>query len=67
MTLALQDGPRFDLAPYRLSGTVYGVLLNHRAALLALGEVVDKPPYKAAPKSVRNCTPGYAAWTRCRR
>ena len=28
----------FDVAPYRLSGTVYGVLLNHRDALAALGE-----------------------------
>jgi 5-oxopent-3-ene-1,2,5-tricarboxylate decarboxylase/2-hydroxyhepta-2,4-diene-1,7-dioate isomerase len=42
----------FDIAPYRLSGTVYGVLMNHRAALAALGDAVDKPPYKAAPRSV---------------
>jgi 5-oxopent-3-ene-1,2,5-tricarboxylate decarboxylase/2-hydroxyhepta-2,4-diene-1,7-dioate isomerase len=45
-------GPGFDVAPYRLSGTVYGVLMNHRAALEALGDAVDKPPYKAAPQSV---------------
>lgn len=45
----------FDLAfpfpPYRLSGTVYGVLMNHRAALAALGDAVNQPPYKAAPKA----------------
>lgn len=42
----------FDVPPYRLSGAVYGVLLNHRAALAALGDAVDAAPYKAAPKSV---------------
>ncbi|MDQ2736081.1 MAG: fumarylacetoacetate hydrolase family protein [Pseudomonadota bacterium] len=42
----------FDIAPYRLSGTVYGVLMNHHAGLAALGDAVDKPPYKGAPKSV---------------
>ena len=42
----------FDIAPYRLSGTVLGVLVNHRAALAALGDAVDRPPYKAAPKGV---------------
>ena len=44
--------PCFDMPPYRLSGAVYGVLMNHREALAALGDAVDKPPYKAAPKSV---------------
>lgn len=44
--------PRFDMAPYRLSGTVYGVLMNHRAALAALGDAVERPPYVAAPKGV---------------
>ncbi|MGZ5186270.1 MAG: fumarylacetoacetate hydrolase family protein [Caldimonas sp.] len=42
----------FDATPFRLSGSVYGVLLNHRAALAALGPAVDQPPYKGAPKSV---------------
>ena len=42
----------FDVAPFRLSGTVYGTLLNHRDALAALGDAVDAAPYKAAPKSV---------------
>ena len=41
----------FDFAPYRLSGTVYGVLLNHRDALAALGEAASQPPYKAPPKA----------------
>ncbi|MDQ2927472.1 MAG: fumarylacetoacetate hydrolase family protein, partial [Pseudomonadota bacterium] len=45
-------GTCFDIAPYRLSGTVCGVLMNHHAALAALGDAVDKSPYKAAPKSV---------------
>lgn len=37
--------------PYRLSGTVLGVLLNHRGALAALGDAVNMPPYKAPPKA----------------
>lgn len=41
----------FGFAPYRLSGTVYGVLLNHAPALAALGGVVNAAPYKAAPKA----------------
>ena len=32
-------------------GTVYGCLLNHRAALAALGDAVNHPPYKAPPKA----------------
>src|SRR5580698_700581 len=39
----------FDVAPYALSGTVYGALLNHRSALAALGDTVNRPPYNAAP------------------
>ncbi len=31
--------------------TVYGTLLNHRAALAALGDSVHQPPYKAPPKA----------------
>jgi 5-oxopent-3-ene-1,2,5-tricarboxylate decarboxylase/2-hydroxyhepta-2,4-diene-1,7-dioate isomerase len=41
----------FDLAPFRLSGVVYGVLMNHRTALAALGDSVHQPPYKAPPKA----------------
>jgi 5-oxopent-3-ene-1,2,5-tricarboxylate decarboxylase / 2-hydroxyhepta-2,4-diene-1,7-dioate isomerase len=40
----------FDVPPYRLSGTVYGALLNHRSALAALEDAVNKPPYNAPPK-----------------
>jgi 5-oxopent-3-ene-1,2,5-tricarboxylate decarboxylase/2-hydroxyhepta-2,4-diene-1,7-dioate isomerase len=40
-----------DFAPYRLSGTVYGTLLNHRSALAALGAAVNQPPYQAAPRA----------------
>ncbi|MGC1521299.1 MAG: fumarylacetoacetate hydrolase family protein [Steroidobacteraceae bacterium] len=38
-----------DVAPFRLSGTVYGALLNHRSALAALGEDAHRPPYDAPP------------------
>lgn len=41
-----------DVAPFRLSGTVYATLLNHRRSLAALGEAVAAAPYKGAPKSV---------------
>jgi 5-oxopent-3-ene-1,2,5-tricarboxylate decarboxylase / 2-hydroxyhepta-2,4-diene-1,7-dioate isomerase len=40
-----------DFAPFRLSGMVYGTLLNHRSAVAALGEAANQPPYKAAPKA----------------
>lgn len=41
----------FDTPPYRISGAVYGTLLNSKAALEALGDSVDAPPYKGAPKA----------------
>jgi len=41
----------FDVPPYRLSGAVYGTLLNHRTALAALGQAVHQPPYHAPPKA----------------
>lgn len=48
----MQPNPlAFDFAPYRLSGTVYGVLLNHAPALRTLGALVNEPPYKAPPKA----------------
>jgi 5-oxopent-3-ene-1,2,5-tricarboxylate decarboxylase/2-hydroxyhepta-2,4-diene-1,7-dioate isomerase len=40
-----------DVPPYRLSGSVYGVLLNHRTALQALGDAVNRPPYNAPPQA----------------
>jgi 5-oxopent-3-ene-1,2,5-tricarboxylate decarboxylase / 2-hydroxyhepta-2,4-diene-1,7-dioate isomerase len=39
----------FEVPPYRLSGAVYGTLLNHRSALTALGDAASRPPYDAAP------------------
>ena len=39
----------FDVPPHRLSGAVYGALLNHRSALAALGESVNQLPYKGPP------------------
>lgn len=41
----------FDVFPYRLSGTVYGTLLNHRQALEQLSDSVKEPPYMGAPKA----------------
>jgi 5-oxopent-3-ene-1,2,5-tricarboxylate decarboxylase/2-hydroxyhepta-2,4-diene-1,7-dioate isomerase len=38
-----------DVAPFRLSGAVYGALLNHRSALAALGPAASQPPYQAPP------------------
>jgi 5-oxopent-3-ene-1,2,5-tricarboxylate decarboxylase / 2-hydroxyhepta-2,4-diene-1,7-dioate isomerase len=40
----------FDVPPYRLSGAVYGTLMNHRSALTLLGDAVNRPPYNAPPK-----------------
>jgi 5-oxopent-3-ene-1,2,5-tricarboxylate decarboxylase / 2-hydroxyhepta-2,4-diene-1,7-dioate isomerase len=42
----LLDGP-----PWRLSGAVYGALLNHTPQLAALGEAAYQPPYKAPPRA----------------
>ncbi len=39
----------FDVAPFRLSGAVYGVLLNHAPALAAMAAAASKPPYNAPP------------------
>ena len=39
------------MRPWRLSGTVYGTLLNHAPALAALGDAANAAPYKAAPKA----------------
>lgn len=41
----------FSSAPYRLSGTVYGTLLNHAGALASLGDAVNHAPYKAPPQA----------------
>lgn len=52
LPFALWAGPRIEVAPFRLSGTVYATLLNHRRSLEALGDAVAAAPYKGAPKSV---------------
>lgn len=41
----------FDVPPYRLSGVVYGTLMNDPRALAALGDAVQQAPYKAPPKA----------------
>jgi 5-oxopent-3-ene-1,2,5-tricarboxylate decarboxylase / 2-hydroxyhepta-2,4-diene-1,7-dioate isomerase len=41
----------FDIPPYRLSGAVYGALLNHRSAAAALGDAVNRPPYNGPPNA----------------
>jgi 5-oxopent-3-ene-1,2,5-tricarboxylate decarboxylase / 2-hydroxyhepta-2,4-diene-1,7-dioate isomerase len=41
----------FDSPPWRLSGTVYGALLNHAPQLAALGDAVHQPPHKAPPQA----------------
>jgi 5-oxopent-3-ene-1,2,5-tricarboxylate decarboxylase/2-hydroxyhepta-2,4-diene-1,7-dioate isomerase len=45
------DAVPMCVPPYRLSGTVYGTLLNHRSALTELGEAASQPPYKAPPRA----------------
>ena len=40
-----------DVPPFRLSGTVYGALLNHRTALHALGDTVNQSPYQRPPQA----------------
>jgi len=40
-----------EVAPYRLSGRVYGTLVNHRSALQLIGDAVAAAPYKAAPQA----------------
>ncbi|HKT73056.1 MAG TPA: fumarylacetoacetate hydrolase family protein [Steroidobacteraceae bacterium] len=39
-----------DVAPYRLTGRVYGTLVNHQSALKTLGNAVHEAPYKGAPQ-----------------
>lgn len=40
-----------DVPPYRLSGVVYGALLNHHTAVSTLGDAVAQPPYKGVPRA----------------
>ena len=46
------SSPRIEVAPFRLSGTVYATLLNHRHSLASLGDAVSAKPYQGAPKNV---------------
>jgi 5-oxopent-3-ene-1,2,5-tricarboxylate decarboxylase/2-hydroxyhepta-2,4-diene-1,7-dioate isomerase len=39
----------FEFPPFRLTGAVYGTLLNHRSALAELGDKAAQPPYDAPP------------------
>ncbi len=45
-----QAGSNLDLEP-PVSGTVYGVMLNLRQALEALGPALDQPPYLKPPRA----------------
>lgn len=38
-----------NVPPYRLSGRVYGALINHRTVLALLGAAVNEPPYQGPP------------------
>src|ERR1700681_2981816 len=40
-----------EIAPFRLTGAVYGTLLNHRSALTELGSKAVQPPYHAPPRA----------------
>lgn len=51
----MQDPLAFDFSPYRLSGTVYGALLNDPSAVAAMGDAAHQPPYKAPPKAPVLC------------
>lgn len=37
--------------PLSVGGAVYGVILNDRPSLEALGDTLEQPPYKGAPKA----------------
>ena len=41
----------FEIAPFRLTGAVYGTLLNHRSALTELGSKAAQPPYNGPPRA----------------
>lgn len=41
----------FEIAPFRLTGAVYGTLLNHRSVVDELGARAAQPPYNAPPRA----------------
>ena len=51
MSIAARGAVSMGVAPHRLSGTVYGVLLNHPSALAELGQEVSRAPYKGPPEA----------------
>lgn len=48
-------GSLLTVAPYRFSGAVFGVLLNHRDDVAALGDAAHRPPHRAPPQGVVLC------------
>ena len=51
MARILSQDVSMQESPWRLSGTVYGALLNHKSALAALGPALDAAPYQGAPRA----------------
>ena len=51
MPLGARYATLMDVPPYRLSGMVYGTLLNHQTSLQALGDDIYKPPYQGPPRA----------------
>ena len=47
----MSDLMTFDFPPYRLSGVVYGTLMNDPQSLSGLGDQVNEAPYKASPRA----------------
>lgn len=43
--------PHMPMSPWRLSGVVYGALLNHAPEVAALGDAAYGSPYKAPPQA----------------
>jgi 5-oxopent-3-ene-1,2,5-tricarboxylate decarboxylase / 2-hydroxyhepta-2,4-diene-1,7-dioate isomerase len=63
-SLDIQAKLKLDFAPYRLSRTVYSVLLNDQRFVTGLGDNVLQAPYKGSPQAAvlavrpRNCWAG---------
>jgi 5-oxopent-3-ene-1,2,5-tricarboxylate decarboxylase/2-hydroxyhepta-2,4-diene-1,7-dioate isomerase len=51
MSSAASDRVSMRVPPYKLSGIVYGTLLNHRSALVELGEAASQAPYETPPNA----------------
>ncbi|MBS0366740.1 MAG: fumarylacetoacetate hydrolase family protein [Proteobacteria bacterium] len=46
-----QPAVPMDVPPWRLSGVVYGTLLNHHTAWHSLGDAMKQPPYNGPPRA----------------